>query len=228
MFKKQISSLFAGALLALSSSVFANTIHFTQYTLEYTDAPSVVATSFFGGGGGSVGFGFKLLPSLNVLNTGTGIVSTAFALPTFTVTPAAGYALSGEILGSIGNLSYAEAPGALTSVTFSGTAAIDGVPTVFLNQPLTKDAFSTASGEFRSASSTIGQGVFNTLTFGGGTLTLTADNTLGVFSTISSQSQSEFRISFTALPVPELESYAMLLAGLCLIGAIARRRTQDM
>ena len=104
MFKKQVSSMFAGTLLALSSSAFATTIHFTQYTLDYTDAPAVVATSFFGGGGGSVGFGFKLLPSLNVLNPGTGIVSTAFALPTFTVTPAAGYALSGEILGSIGNL----------------------------------------------------------------------------------------------------------------------------
>ncbi len=227
MFKKRISSLLTGALLVLSSSAFANTWVLDQYTLDYTETSSSVLLNAFSEGENTVGFTFSLKPTVNVINVGSGgIVSIPFALPSFTVTSNAAYFISGEITGKIGNLSFSEAPGAVTSATFSGTASIDGLSSGFLNAPLTKDPFVPGGGigEFRSSSSTAGQGVFNEFKLTGGTLTLTADNSGGVFSSISSQSQSEFRISFTALPVPELESYAMLLAGLCLIGAITRRR----
>jgi len=46
----------------------------------------------------------------------------------------------------------------------------------------------------------------------------------GSFASITAQPQNKFEISFTAMPVPEPETYAMLLAGLGALGWLTKRR----
>ncbi|RZT09375.1 PEP-CTERM protein-sorting domain-containing protein [Duganella sp. CF402] len=68
-----------------------------------------------------------------------------------------------------------------------------------------------------------GNSVVHTTVAGVGTTKVTAS---GNIDTIASSSYSAYgKVTYTyALPVPEPETYAMLLAGLGLVGAIARRR----
>ena len=68
-----------------------------------------------------------------------------------------------------------------------------------------------------------GNGVLHTTVSGVGTTKITAS---GNIDTLASSSYSAYgKVVYTyAMPVPEPETYAMLLAGLGLVGAIARRR----
>jgi len=74
-----------------------------------------------------------------------------------------------------------------------------------------------------SLSAFTGNGFVHTTASGVGTTKITAS---GNIDTIASSSYSAYgKVIYTyALPVPEPETYAMLLAGLGLVGAIARRR----
>lgn len=224
--KKLLAGMLGGLALAGANAALAATASFDQYTLEYANTPNITLAGAFGDGH-TFGFNFSVLPAVSVLNTTSGVVTSTFALPTFTVTPASGYVLSGEIRATLGNFSYTEFPGATTSATVSSDVTIDGTPYISTNVPMTKIAFTPSSGEYRINVISSGIGAFNNFKLNSGSLVLTTDNTGGFGSLVSAQSSSEFRISFTAAPIPEPESYAMLLAGLCLIGAVVRRRTRD-
>ncbi|MBL8381947.1 MAG: PEP-CTERM sorting domain-containing protein [Burkholderiales bacterium] len=217
----------AAALAGGAASASADVQQFDQYVLDFTNTPFATLSGAFGSGN-TVGFHFSIAAAANVLNIGAGTVSATFALPSFTVTARPNYILTGEITGSFGRFSYSEAPGASTTATVSGTSSIDGVVVAnYLDTPLTRFAITANNGEYGAVSATVGQGPFNEFKFTGGALTLTATNGAIPFSNVSPQASTELRISFTALPVPEPESYAMLLAGLCLLGVIVRRRTRD-
>jgi hypothetical protein len=221
--KKVLAGLLGVVTLAGANAASAATWSFDQYTLDYADTANITFNNAFGDGH-TLGFTFSVLPTVSVLNSGGGVVSSTFALPTFTVTGKAGYVLSGEIRASLGNLSYTEFPGAFTSATVSSNVTIDGTPYISTDVPLTKVAFTPSSGEYRVNVISNGIGAFSNFALNSGSLVLSATN---FGSLVGAQSTSEFRISFTAAPVPEPESYAMLFAGLCLIGAVVRRRTRD-
>ena len=70
-------------------------------------------------------------------------------------------------------------------------------------------------------------GSFNSLAFSGGQLTLSSHDinniSIGTISTTPGQSL-RFSMYTVAAPVPEPESYAMMLVGLLAVGTIIRRR----
>jgi hypothetical protein len=66
-------------------------------------------------------------------------------------------------------------------------------------------------------------GSFESLEVIGGKLSLSVAG--GIYASIISQPQNAMEFSFTAAPVPEPESWALLMAGLGLIGYAARRRS---
>jgi hypothetical protein len=68
-------------------------------------------------------------------------------------------------------------------------------------------------------------GAFNSFSFSGGSLSLQASG--GLFSSIIGQPQNELRVSLVAMPVPEPETYAMLLAGLGVMALLFSRRRQN-
>ena len=68
-------------------------------------------------------------------------------------------------------------------------------------------------------------GPFNSIAVTGAGIDLSA--TGGAFSNIGANPQNKLQISFdaVAMPVPEPETFAMLLAGLGALGLMARRRS---
>ena len=84
---------------------------------------------------------------------------------------------------------------------------------------------SSAFTGFYSATSTQNQGAFNTFVFNAGVLALQAVAPVNGFANIAAQPQNQLTISFTTAPIPEPETYLLLLAGIGLIGAIVRRRS---
>ena len=69
---------------------------------------------------------------------------------------------------------------------------------------------------------TVPVGGFTSLAQSNASLTLMADG--GTFSNILSNPQNKLEYSFTATPVPEPETYVMLLSGIAALGWLARRR----
>ena len=83
----------------------------------------------------------------------------------------------------------------------------------------------TFSIGYFSKSGPLAFGSFGSLLVGGGVLILaSATNGISGFAAVLAQPQNQFSISFIAAAVPEPESYALLLAGLAVIGTILRRR----
>jgi hypothetical protein len=88
---------------------------------------------------------------------------------------------------------------------------------------LSKVVTSPNSGYFADeATAPIGN--FSTVAVSAASLKLEAGG--GAFALIGAQPQNELAFSFVANPVPEPETYAMLMAGLGVVGWVARRRRQ--
>ena len=208
------------SLLALSVATAAGaatqTNDYGSYSLSFDDSTIFGSPSFsFTSGGNVAGFGWNLPTSVNVVSLGAPVTNT-FVLPDFTITANAGYSLSG-LSASVGNLVFTEVGGA--------NASVNGGPLVPFGGILTKTTTLSGAGYstgYLSGSDSSGAGSFNAIVVTGGTLTLSASG--GFFSSITSNPQNEIKFSLIAAAIPEPESYAMLLAGLGLIGAIARRR----
>lgn len=66
---------------------------------------------------------------------------------------------------------------------------------------------------------------FQTYTFSNASVVLSASG--GTFSSIAAQPQNRLEIGFTAVPVPEPETLAMMLAGLAALGWLSFRRRQQ-
>ncbi|MFZ2973243.1 MAG: PEP-CTERM sorting domain-containing protein [Ferribacterium limneticum] len=225
------SLVLAIATLATVASAHAaiQTADYGSYTVSYDDSTIFGGPTFnSSGGAGSVGFGWSIPDSVNASSSGLPI--TLFQLPDFTISAKAGWSLSGAFTASIGNLIFVEA-GGLTGVTAGGSVSVDGAPSIAfgggLDRTVTISAPELTVGYF-SGAATVPLGSFSTLLVTGGTLHLLTDGgPLGGFATIAAQPQNTLSFGFVAAPVPEPESYAMLLAGLAVVGSMARRRRQD-
>ena len=145
-------------------------------------------------------------------------------LPDFTVTVNPGWALS-NLSAFLGNLVYTEVGAATTNIVANANVSVNGGPAlpigpVSLAWTQTGGGPGFASGYF--ADTLAVPGAFNSLAVTGAGIDLSA--TGGAFSSISAQPQNKLEISFTALPVPEPETYTMMLAGLVALGWMSQRR----
>jgi hypothetical protein len=171
------------------------------------------------------GFEWSLQSAVQVQSFAAGTVTASFVLPAFTITANPGYTLSGALTGSLGNVTYFEGGAAASTNMAAGATLTVGAnpPVVIPVAALTKNPSSASSGWFAgTASAPIG--TVNSLRISGGTLVLTANAGAGSFAAITGQPQNKLKFEFTANPVPEPETYALLLAGLAAISLFARRR----
>ena len=231
---KSVAAALAALGLATSASA-VTTADLGSYTLSYDETTSFGWTAYsFTSSGGAVGFSWYFSPSVGVISSGP-TETASFDLPSFTITANAGWTLGAPASAFMGNLVFTEV-GLLasTSVTGAGNVSLDGGPAVPVTGTLSQTVtFGTSGSGFASGyfagTKSVSAGSFNSLDFSGGTLTLSATggNTIGSFASIVAQPQNEFKISFTAMPVPEAETYAMLLAGLGVVALLVRRRRDD-
>ena len=229
MLNRLIRSSFAAALVVVAGTAGAASFSATEYTVDYDDSTAFGGVSFTSGGGGNTfGFGwhFPAAPNAIVVESdGAGTVSSNFNLPSFTITANAGYTLNGALSGFLGNLSYTAIRGAeIGGSVNSAMVSIDGGPATAVDPVLLSTTGLAGSSGILSATQTYSPGAVTSIRLSGAVLTLMASATGAQYASITGQPQNEFSITFTAAPVPEPESYAMLGAGLFLIGAIVRRR----
>lgn len=224
----QIKTIAAAAALLVSGLASATTtFNAGAFSVLYDETTSGfgLITSWFTGPGGATGFEWSLNPSINVTSVGGAPASATFAIPDFTITANAGYALSGPVNSSLGNIFYFQnGAGATTSITAAGNVSVNGgAPTVLAAAPLTQNPSSPTLGYFAGSSSFAAAG-FTSFAVTGASITLNASG--GSFAAIGAQPQNKLKFEFTAAPVPEPETYALLLAGLGVVGLVARRRQQ--
>jgi len=213
------------ALASAATSSASTIVDLGGYTLNYNEDTILGGiSSSFSSDDGSVGFSWSLPADVNVLNLGLP-QSVSFTLPSFTITANAGYTLSGPVMGFLGNLVYTEVGGATTSASATGDVSVDDGAAVTVGGSLGRVetlSFTNGSSGYYSSSTEVPTGSFNSFSISNFMLTLNASN--GAFSSIVGQPQNELKVSFFATPVPEPETYAMMLAGIGLIATIARRR----
>jgi len=213
------------SLMAGVSAASAETVNLGPYSLTYNETTSFgyVAGSF-SASGDVYGFSWNFSPTVNVASSGSTIIAT-FDLPSFTITAEPGYALS-DFTAFLGNLQYTEINFATTNIQVLGEIAVNGGPATSVNHLVGwTETASDLTIPYRSgyfAESATLPGSFFSLDVSNASLVLSASG--GAFSNIAANPQNKIEFSFTAVPVPEPETYAMLLAGLGVMGAIARRR----
>ncbi|WP_457446321.1 PEP-CTERM sorting domain-containing protein [Roseateles sp. P5_E4] len=221
----QIKTLAAAAALLVSGLASATTtLNAGSYSVTYDETTTGFGwiSSWFTAGGGAVGFDWSVDPSVNVTSVGGAAMSATFAIPDFTISVNPGYALSGAVMSSLGNIVYAQNGGATTSITATGMVSLDGgAPMALPSAPLTQTVINPFLGYF-SGSTSVPVGAFSSFAVTGASITLNASG--GSFAAIGAQPQNKLSFAFTANPVPEPETYALLLAGLGVVGLLARRR----
>jgi hypothetical protein len=225
---------FASALVLLSGLAQADTVvwDFDQYKLTYDNSSDFRDLNIAFGSGDNLGFNWIVPDDASVSSVGTftptfalaGTNVTFVSLPSFTVTAKAGWALS-DLKGFLGNLSFTEVGGATTGVLVYAKVAIDGGPSVEvdgagLGWTIQSSEAGVVTGYF--ADTYMLPGGFTSVTVSDASLALSASG--GVFSSITANNQNKLEVTFTAQPVPEPETYAMMLAGLGALGWMARRR----
>jgi hypothetical protein len=223
MFRRFFTVACASLLAAASIPSHAlTTFSTTEYTVVYDEVPLGTIQSW-----NESFFSWTIPTSVNVSTFGAG--TAAFNLPSFTLTPNAGYTLSSTVGGFIGNFTYTAVFGGTAAADVTGNVAINGGAAAPLSLALIADPIANSGGGILSANPSYNTGVGSiaSLSFSSGVLTLTTVAN-GGFANILAQPQNKFEISFSAVAVPEPESYAMFFAGLGLIGAIVRRRTQSI
>lgn len=215
-----------GLVAVLSAGAATINVDLGPYTLSYDDAnPLFGAPSYsYSSGGGVSGFAWYLPAQVQVVSEGLPALGS-FDLPSFTVTANPGWALSGTVTGFIGNLVFNEFKGS-TDASVAGSVSINGGPAQSFTENLVRTV--TASGGnfssgYYAASGSLPLGGFTSLSFSG-TLTLNASSQANSFASIIAQAQNEMKVGLVANPVPEPETYALMLAGLGVLGALARRR----
>lgn len=220
----QINKIAAAAALLVSGLASATIVYDAgSYSVIYDETTTFGFISSWTSVGNSVGFEWSVSTDVSLVNNGGSVAPASFALPSFTLVANPGYALAGTLVASLGNIAYAE---------FNGSTAIDVNATLKLNNgadwvlptaALTKVANNPFQGYFAGSSSLSLAGI-TSLEVKDGSITLSASD--GSFAAIGGQPQNKFSFAFEAAPVPEPQSYVLLLAGLGMIGLLARRRRQ--
>lgn len=219
----KLKSLAAAAALLVSglASAAIVTINAGPYTLSYDNA---AASDFVLGAVTASGFEWSF-KDVSVQSFSSGVVTQNLLLPQFTVTANAGWNLGNTLNSSAGNVVFFEA-GALasTSLTAGGTLSVLGGSTTVLPQTALSKSGTTSGYYFGATSGALNDAT--SFTVKDVKLVLTANAGAASFAAITAQGQNKLAYSFTAeaVPVPEPESYALLLAGLGAIGLFARRR----
>ena len=215
----------AAAALSLAASASAmSTLTTTEYTLVYDETTPFGSLSSWFSSGSTLGFTWKVPVSASIGSIGAN-ASTDTAAPTFTLTPNTGWSIGGPFTAQIGNLVYTEVGGATASASGTAAISVNGGPATALGGALAQTTTATGAGftsGYFSGSSTVPLGAISSLSVSSANLHLAVS---GVpFSSITVQPQNTLTFSFTAAPVPEPETYALMLAGLGAIVVLSRRR----
>lgn len=220
--------LVSAVLVTGMSLASAATVDYDAFTLDFNDDTVLGSPSFsFSGGAGLTGFGWSLPSDIQVISTGGSPESATFTLPSFTITAKPGWVLSGPVGSLLGNVVFNEVgDGASTSMFATADVSIDG-GTAFaaggaVDRSITTVTDTVISGFYRG-SAVADYGSFTTLSVTNVSLSLSAEG--GIFASIIAQPQNILEFSLTAAPVPEPEAWALLMAGLGLVGYAARRRS---
>ena len=216
----------AALLCAIGAASALTTEDFGSHTVSYNEGTQFgFLSSWFTAGDGAAGFSWTVPDTVQVASFGDLQIAT-FDLPSFTITANAGWTLSnpGAFLG---NLVFTEVGAATTQIKIYADVTVDGGSILPLQDDLdwtpTSSGAGYLTGYFGETFGPIAGG-FTTLSVTNASIVLSA--TGGVFSSISSQPQNMLEVSLVAMPVPEPETYAMMLAGLGALGWLTRRRTQ--
>jgi hypothetical protein len=222
----QLKSVAAAAalLIAAGAASAMQTAPFDSHEVEYDDTTTFgMITSSYNAGGGATGFSWIVDDSVQVASFGDMEIAT-FDLPSFTITAKSGWTLSNPS-AFFGNLVFTEVMGATTQIKIYADVSVNGVPAVSVIDDVdwTPTAIGTGflNGYYGETFGPVAGG-FTTLSVSNAYIVLSA--TGGLFSSISSQPQNRLEVSLVAMPVPEPETYAMMLAGLGALGWMARRR----
>ena len=225
----QVKSIAAAAALLFAAGAVSATqlADFGSHTVSYDETTAFGGlSSSFTAGDGVAGFTWTVPNSASVFNAGTADATVVRVdLPSFTVTANAGWALS-NIQAFLGNLVYFEVGGATTGILIYGDVSVNGGPAMALSSGVNW-VETSSSGMARSGyfGQTFGPGLsggFTSISLTNAHMDLSAQG--GVFSSIVAQPQNRLEVSLVAVPVPEPETYAMMLAGLGALGWLARRR----
>jgi hypothetical protein len=220
-------ALVAFALVSGMSAASALTsLDIGPATVDYDENTSFGFISSWFSSGNTYGFTWTVPLSAQVSHFGVdpGITIVNVPMPDFTVTANPSWNLSNPS-AFLGNLIYVEVGGATTNIVANADVSVNGGPfaaigPISLNWVQTGAGPGFAQGYF--ADTIAVPGPFNSLAITGSGIDLSA--TGGVFSSISAQPQNKYEISFTAMPVPEPETYALFAAGLATLGWLSKRR----
>ena len=217
----------AAALLAatLSSASAMSSLNLGPATVVYDETTSFGFISSWFSSAVTYGFSWTVPISVQVASFGPPALLNV-PLPDYTLTVNAGWTIS-NAAAFLGNLAFVEVGAATTNIIANGDLSIDGGATTPIG-PASLAWTSTPSGPGYLlgyfADTLALAGAFNSVAVTNSAIDLSA--TGGIFFSISANPQNKLEITFDALavPVPEPETYAMLLAGLGALGLLARRR----
>lgn len=218
-------TVIALSLLAALSSASALTVqNIGPATLTYDETTTLGFLSSWFSSGSTYGFTWSLPGSASVVSFGATVIVNV-PLPSFTLAVNPGWTLSGPVSAFLGNPTFTEVGGATTNIAGTADVSFDGGPATTIaglsGFVITATAPGYLAGYFSSTTS-VPVGGFTSLDISNTSLTLSASG--GTFSNIVSSPQNKLEYSFSATPVPEPETYAMLLSGLGALGWLVRRR----
>jgi len=216
------------AVMLAASFASAAELVTTEYKLSYDETTTGFGSlSSWFSSGSSFGFTWGIKNAVQVYSTDGSLQIATFALPSFTLTANTGYSLSGAVTAFFGNLAFTEIGGATTGILAYADVSLDGGTPQSVSGLVGWTDLLSGPGFMQGIfadTATLPVGGFTSLTISNASIVLSA--TGGSFSSIYADSQSKLEFSFTATPVPEPETYAMLLSGIAVIGWVARRRRQ--
>lgn len=223
--KPLIAALAALGFAASASAV--QVIDFAEYTVTYDETTIL---GFNGGsywGAGFSGFNWNIPGAVNAIGVASNAQQT-FALPSFTIDAKPGYTVS-NLSVFLGNLVFTHLGDVSSSVTFGASVSVDGgLPVVFeqdldITTTVWSGGYSTG---YHAIDLALHSGSYNSLSFDGASILLSANASGGQFASIVGQPQNQLKFEVNMAPVPEPETLAMMLAGLGALGWMRRRRAE--